>query len=415
MNAYIISIGDEILMGNIVNTNSQFLADKLTNMGFDVRKIISVSDDTEQIFRQLDESAGHAQLVVCTGGLGPTSDDRTKSVIVKFFEDKLVEDPLVLQDVKNFLIKRGRALNETNRKQALVPQKAKVLRNRIGTAPGLWLEKNNTIFIFLPGVPHEVIDLYTHTIERQLKEYFNLPVIYFRFVHTLGLPEAELAEMLQDFESSLPQEVSIAYLPSPEDIKIRLTSRGTDLRKIKSQVDLALDNLITMLGDAAWGLDNDTLQSVVKQIFSSQHLTLSTAESCTGGNIAHTITSVSGSSEYFKGSVVSYANEVKIGVLGVKAEDLSRYGAVSQQVVEQMAWGVRGLLNTDFAVATSGIAGPTGGTPDKPVGTTWIAVATPNGVVSQKFLFGSTREVNIRRATSTALFMLISQVRKFKT
>ncbi len=414
MNACILSIGDEILLGNIVNTNSQFLAEQLTSLGFNVKRIISISDDPEQIRETLEFAAGHTDLVISTGGLGPTSDDRTRSAIAQFFDDRLIQDPIVLRDVQKFLSTRGRQMNQANREQALVPSKAKILRNRLGTAPGLWLDKQGTVYIFLPGVPHEMKELYTKEVKPRIKEHFDLPVIYFRFVHTLGIPEAELAEALQDFEKSLPRNVQIAYLPSPEDIRIRLTAKGKDLRQIKHQVDLLLESLISRLGDKAWGLDNDNLQTVVKKLFVSKNITLSTAESCTGGNIAHMITSVPGSSEYYKGTVVAYANEIKQNMLGIQKEWLEKYGAVSQPVVEQMALGVKRLMNTDFAVAISGIAGPTGGTPEKPVGTTWIAVATPQGVVSDLFRFGSSREINIRRASATALHILIIQVRKFK-
>ncbi len=413
MNACIISIGDEILLGNILNTNSQYLAEKLTALGFSVRRIITIPDDKDQILEALKFAAGQTDLVITTGGLGPTSDDRTKDVICQFFGDTLIEDPIVLEDVKNFLSKRGRRMNEANRNQALVPSKAKILRNRLGTAPGLWMEKDKTVFIFLPGVPHEMKALYENEVKDRLQEHFDLPVIYYRFVHTLGIPEAELSEKLQDFEKTLPDNVAIAYLPSPEDIRIRLLAHGSDLRKIKNELDFLLEALLEILGEAAWGLDNDTLPQVVKRLFTSKKITLSTAESCTGGNIAHMITSVPGSSQYFKGTVVAYANEVKSTILGVSENTLKEYGAVSQQVVEQMAIGVKKLLNTDFAVATSGIAGPSGGTAEKPVGTTWIAVATPVAVVSQLFHFGSTRDINIRRASATALHMLITQVRKF--
>lgn len=414
MKACILSIGDEILLGNIVNTNSQYLAEHLTALGFSVKRILSISDDPEEILEALEFAAGETDLVVSTGGLGPTSDDRTKAVITKFFDDKLIEDPIVLQDVQEFLARRGRQMNQANREQALVPSKAKILRNRLGTAPGLWLEKQGTVFVFLPGVPHEMKELFLTELKPRLKAHFDLPGIYIRFVHTLGIPEAELAEKLQDFEKSLPQNVQIAYLPSPEDIRIRLMAHGTELRKLKNSVDLMLGNLIELLGDNAWGLDDDNLQTVVKKLFVSNNLTLSTAESCTGGNIAHMLTTVPGSSEYYRGTVVAYDNVVKQNVLGVKEQDLLTHGAVSQPVVEQMALGVKELIHTDFAVATSGIAGPSGGTPEKPVGTTWIAVASPKGVVSRQFLFGSTREVNIRRASATALHMLITQVRKFK-
>ncbi len=413
MKACILTIGDEILLGNILNTNAQYLAEKLTLLGFDVRRILTVSDDSSEIRNALEFAAGQTDLVISTGGLGPTSDDRTKQVIAEFFSDKLMEHPQVLEDVKAFVKKRGRDINAQNRQQALVPSRARVLRNPIGTAPGLWMEKKGTVFVFLPGVPFEMKKIFDEQLMHLLKQHFDLPVIYYRFVHTLGIPEADLAQQLSDFEQNLPGEIKIAYLPSPEDIRIRLLATGKDLRRIKNIVDMQLEKLLEQLGDAAWGLDNDTLPVVVGRLLTGHGLTVATAESCTGGNIARMITSVSGSSAYFRGSVVAYANEIKEKVLGVTKADLESFGAVSQPVVEQMAAGVRALMHTDFAVATSGIAGPTGGTPEKPVGTTWIAVASPAGVKARLFRFGSIREVNIRRASATALHLFINAIKDF--
>lgn len=409
MKAWILNIGDEILLGNISNTNSQYLAEQLTLLGFDVQKIITIADKAEEIVQTLNSCLGQTQLVVCTGGLGPTTDDLTKTAITEFFEDKLILNKTVLEDVLIFLEKRNRKLNDNNKEQALIPSKARILRNELGTAPGLWLEKQNTVFVFLPGVPHEMKQIFVQKLKPLLTEYFDLPFIYYRFVHTLGLPEAELAEKLQSFEKQLPNNIKIAYLPSPEDIRIRLLAKGKDKRTVKSQTDIFLEKLINYLGDVVWALDNDTLPLVINKIFSRKKLTLSTAESCTGGYIAHLITSVPGSSKYYIGSVISYDNKVKKNLLKVNEQDLIDYGAVSKPVVEQMAIGVRNLLSTDFAVATSGIAGPDGGTEEKPVGTTWIAVATPHGVVSKLYYFGSSRQINIRRASAMALYMLIKQ------
>ncbi len=412
MDAYILSIGDELLMGQTVNTNSAYLGQKLTDLGFSVRQVITIADKREDILETLSVLAGKSGLVVSTGGLGPTSDDITKQTLLEFFGGQMREDPDVLQDVKRFLEIRGREMTRLQRLQAHVPSTAKVIRNPYGTAPGLWFERQDTVFVFMPGVPFEMQQMFEENLEPLLRERFDLPVSYMRFIHTYGKPEAEIAAILEDFERQLPRDVHIAYLPSPEDIKIRLWGFGRDREALAAVIDSQTQRLAGILGDLVWGFDDVTMPQVVLELFTAKGFTLSTAESCTGGNIAHAITSVSGSSKYYKGSVVAYANEVKRNVLNVNAIDLETYGAVSKPVVEQMAVGVKTVIGTDFSVATSGIAGPTGGTPDKPVGTTWIAVSSPQGTIAQLHRFGPRRDINIRRSTAMALYMLIKQVEK---
>ncbi len=413
MDAWILSIGDELLLGQTVNTNAAYLGQKLTDLGFNVRRILTIPDRREDILQTLEQAAGKTRLLISTGGLGPTSDDITKQTLLEFFGGQMREDPQVLNDVKHFLEIRGRQMTPRQREQALVPDTAKIIRNPYGTAPGLWFERQGTVFVFMPGVPFEMQQMFEENLEPLLRRHFDLPAVYMRFVHTYGLPEADLASRLEDFERELPRDVKIAYLPSPEDIKIRLWASGRSVEQIKPVIDSQVRKLSQLIPDVIWGYDGDTMPSVVLRLFTSAGLTLSTAESCTGGNIAHMITSVPGSSQYYRGTVVAYANDVKQRVLGVNAADLESYGAVSQPVVEQMALGVKRLIGTDFSVATSGIAGPTGGTPEKPVGTVWIAVATPGRVVSKLHRFGPRRDINIRRSSAMALFMLIKEAGQY--
>ncbi len=412
MKAIILSIGDEILMGQTLNTNSQYLAGVLTDLGFDVREIITVPDSRTEIIDALERASGKFDLLLSTGGLGPTSDDITKQVLLDYFGGQMVMNEQVLSDVERFIKNRGRQMNQANRMQAMVPSSAKIVRNPIGTAPGLWFEKNNTVFVFMPGVPFEVEQLTEENLVPLLKEKFDLPVICKRFVHTLGIPEAELSEKLKDFETQLPKEVKLAYLPSPEDIKLRLTAVGKDREKLGELLDAQVEKITSILGDAVWGFGDDTLPMVLQRLADEYFLRIATAESCTSGKIAHMITSVPGSSRYFIGSIIAYANEVKENMLAVGGFTMQKEGVVSEPVVKQMALSAKMQFGVDFAVSTSGIAGPDGGSEEKPVGTTWIAVSGPEGTVAKKFMFGNRRDINVRRAAALALHMLINEIKK---
>ncbi len=413
MKAWIISIGDELLLGQIINTNAAFLAQKLTALGFSVEKILTIPDNHKHIRDTLQFALGKADLVVATGGLGPTSDDITKQVLADFFGGEMIINQEVLEDVKRFLDLRGLQMNDLQREQALVPSSATVIRNPYGTAPGLLFTKSGTTFVFMPGVPFEMQQMFEEKLEKVLRQRFDLPQIVMQFVHTYGLAEADLAKKLHDFEQSLPSGMRIAYLPSPEDIKIRLWMQTRETTLAKSVIEEQIMKITKILGKNVWAIGSDiTMQEFVQELFIRKKQTLSTAESCTGGNIAHMITSVPGSSNYYKGTVVSYANEIKANLLGVSQADLDSFGAVSEPVVKQMAMGVKAKLDTDFSVATSGIAGPSGGTPEKPVGTVWIAVATPQGVSATLHKFGPRRDINIRRSSAMALFQLIVKFRE---
>lgn len=408
MRAIIITIGDEILLGQIVDTNSRFIADRLTKIGIEVARISSVGDEEYDIEERMMMSLMECDIVVMTGGLGPTKDDVTKRMLSRLFRMELVEDPEVLANVERLIANGGMRMNPGNRSQALVPKGCRVLMNRKGTAPGMWFEKKGKVIVALPGVPFEMEDLMDREVVPALRERFPGLLLDYRVMKVYDIPESELALRLNGFEERLPKGLSLAYLPSPGMVRLRLTARGLKpevLEKWMAVLRRELEGLRVLEGDEA------SLESEVVTLLTGRGLTLATAESCTGGNVAARVVLVAGASACFRGSVVAYANDVKERVLGVSGEDLERHGAVSEPVVRQMAEGARRLLGADYGVATSGVAGPTGGTPEKPVGTVWIAVASPEGTVAERFVFSFTRERNIDKATMKALGMLLDRVR----
>ena len=406
MTAEIITIGDEILIGQVIDTNSAFIAEKLNDIGIDVRQITTVGDSKQQIFAALDNALKYSELVIFTGGLGPTDDDITKETLAEYFNTELEINKDVLSDIKKFISARMSKLNERNIKQAEVPKNCKIIRNQNGTAAGMWFEKNDSVIVSMPAVPFEMKEMTNVGLIPLLKKHFKTPSVIHKTVQTFGIPEAMLAEKLSSWEKQLPQRLKLAYLPSPERIRLRFSCISDDKKKSEDFINTEIEKLKSIIGDSVFGYGDVFLQEVIGEILKNKTKTIATAESCTGGNISRLITSVSGSSEYFKGSVVAYSNEIKERVLTVKHETLIKHGAVSKQTVEEMAKGVRELYKTDYAVSVSGIAGPEGGTKDKPVGTTWIAVADKNKVISKKYTFGTRRDINIRRASSTALFLL---------
>lgn len=407
MKSEIITIGDEILIGQIVDTNSAWMAQQLNSIGVSVSQITSISDEKNHILKTLQDAESRADIILVTGGLGPTKDDITKNTVCEYFGSKLVLHEKSLLNIKTFLEKRGvNTIINNNRNQALVPDNCCVLENYIGTAPGMWLEKNNKVFIFMPGVPFEMQFLVTNEVLPRLKSKFKLPEIVHKTIHVYGIPEAYLAEKISDWESALNQNIKLAYLPSPGLIRLRFSITGNNKPELLKQIDSEITKLKQLIPDNIISTDEKKIEEVIADLLKSKNATLSTAESCTGGAIAQAITSVSGSSAYYKGSIISYSNDVKINELGVLLSDLERYGAVSKEVVEQMAVRVRLKINTDYSIAVSGIAGPSGGTAGKPVGTIWIAVASAHKVISKKFQFGDNRIRNIERAKNTALDML---------
>ncbi len=410
MKASIITIGDELLIGQTINTNSASMGAELSKSGFDVMRMTSIHDRREDILNALSEVAGKTDVVLITGGLGPTSDDITKQTLCEFFDTYLVMNTEVLQMIEEMFKHRGFPMNERNSKQAEVPASCRVLKNSSGTAPGMWFEKNNTIFISMPGVPNEMKHLMKEIILPELNKRFTSQVIIHRNIMTYGTFESKLAEILEPFESALPKNIKLAYLPESGVIKLRLTGTGNDHNSLLKLIDEQSDKLYKIIPEFIYGGDEESLEMVIGNLLKSSKKTICTAESCTGGEIAHLITSVAGSSLYYKGSVIAYANAVKTQLLGVELKTLEKYGAVSEQTVIEMAEGARKLFKTDLAVATSGIAGPDGGTEEKPVGTLWIAVASENGVVTEKRSFGNDRIINIRRFSLVSLNLLRKQI-----
>lgn len=406
MKAELITIGDEILIGQIVDTNSAWMAEQLNLIGVNVVQISSISDGADQIKIALDQALSRADIVLITGGLGPTKDDITKTTLAEYFNDELVTDQSVIDHIEQLFGRFGKTITDLNRQQADLPSKCIALKNRQGTAPGMWFDHEGKVIVSMPGVPYEMKGLMKDEVIPRITEFADLPVIVHRTVLTTGIGESWLSDKIEGWEVNLPSFVKLAYLPSPGRVRLRLSASGSNRNELMAAVDTAIGELKSIIGHLIYGEDTDSLQEVVGQLLLERNATLSTAESCTGGSIAGAITSVSGASAYFMGSIVSYDNEVKIGQLGVKPETLDAVGAVSEEVVCQMAEGVKSRLKTDYSIATSGIAGPTGGTEEKPVGTVWIAVSGTNGTQAKKFLFGDVRERNISRSVTAALNML---------
>ncbi len=405
MLAEIITIGDELLIGQVIDTNSAWMAEQLNLIGIKVHQITSISDDQTHILTTLHEASERAQLILITGGLGPTKDDITKQTLCKYFDTSLVFSEKAYANVEKIFSSRGYAVTELNRLQAMVPANCKVIANPNGTAPCMWFEKNDCIYVSMPGVPFEMKAIMEQEIIPQLLDKLNKVIIH-RTILTEGVGESHLASIIEPWEDSLPSFIKLAYLPQPGMVRLRLTAYGTDRNELQEAIDKAEKELYPLAGNYIFGFDNDTMESVVGQLLRDKGLTLSTSESCTGGNIAQLITSIAGSSDYFKGSIVAYSNEIKENLLGVPHQVLVEHGAVSEQTVIAMAEGIRSRFATDYAISVSGIAGPGGGTAEKPVGTTWIAVATPTETIARKFMFGEHRGRNIRKASISALNML---------
>jgi len=410
MKAEIITIGDELLIGQTIDTNSAWIGAELSLAGFDIQRKISVHDIRTDILSALSDVIGKSDVVIITGGLGPTSDDITKPALCEFFNTRLVMNSDVLSMIEGMMQRRNFPMNENNRRQAEVPESCTVLTNASGTAPGMWFEKDGTIFVSLPGVPSEMKYLMNQHVLPELKKKFTSQVIIHRNIMTYGSPEARLAEILTDFEALLPGNIKLAYLPSSGIIKLRLTGTGRDHKTVADSVEEQVRKLYAIIPDLIYGENEESLEMAVGRLLREKHKTLCTAESCTGGNIAHLITSVPGSSEYYVGSLISYSNRIKTMLPGIDEELIGKHGAVSETVVKAMAEGSRILFGTDFSVATSGIAGPDGGTVEKPVGTLWTAVASGSQTITEKHTFGTDRLLNITRFSLVALNRLRKQI-----
>lgn len=413
MNVEIIVIGDELLIGQVTDTNSGWIARELNHIGWEVTEITTVRDRSREITDALNSSFGRVDVVLMTGGLGPTKDDITKQTLCDYFGGKLVFDESVFANVETIFRRRKLTMNDSTRNQAYVPNVCTVIQNPVGTAPVMWFERNGKVLVSMPGVPTEMKTVMKEAVISRLREYFqDHSSILHRTCLVKDFTESRLSETLSDFEAQLPACIKLAYLPTPGVIRLRLTARGDEESYLQKIIDDEFFKLRTILGSHLFCGSDTTLAGALGSILTERGETLATAESCTGGNIAHEITRVAGSSVYFKGSVVAYSNEVKTRVLNVSSETLSGFGAVSRETVLQMVSGVQRLLSSDCAIATSGIAGPGGGSVEKPVGTVWIAVRYGERSEAECFCFEGDREQVIARATQSALLMLIQLMTK---
>ncbi|MEC3880946.1 competence/damage-inducible protein A [Parapedobacter sp. 10938] len=406
MKAEIITIGDEILIGQIVDTNSAWLAQQLNAIGIHVKQVTSVADHPADIIVALTLASGRADVVLITGGLGPTKDDVTKQTLSVYFGCGIHRDPKVLAHVESIFSRNNRPMLEINRRQADVLDKSEILFNDMGTAPGMWLTHKEKPYIIMPGVPFEMKHIMRERVLPRLSNMEGRQPLWHHTVLTAGIGESFLAEKIADIESALPPHIHLAYLPKPGLVRLRLTATGGDLAALKQETAAIASQLKERLGDHFLADEDTALEILIRDFMQQRKLSLATAESCTGGNIARLITALPGSSSMFEGGAVTYSNAVKQATLDVKAETLEAHGAVSEQTVREMAVGAQDRFQVDYAVAVSGIAGPDGGTADKPVGLVWIAAAGKSGVVAHQFLFGRDRAINIERSSAAALFML---------
>jgi len=413
MKATVVTIGDEILIGQIVDTNSGFIAKSLDKIGVEIVEMISISDDKKHILDTFEKLQDTVDLVIITGGLGPTKDDVTKKTFCDFFEDELIINEEVLAHV-TVLIEGiyKRPITQLNKDQALVPSKCTVLHNKMGTAPGMWMKKRNTVFVSLPGVPYEMKYLVENEIVPKIVKEYDRPYIIHKTVLTYGMGESMVAERIEDWENNLPEFIKLAYLPSPGKVRLRLSARGSDKEKLESALVENNNSLTKIIGDIIVGYDDETIEVVLGQLLTKHKMTLATAESCTGGKIAQIITSIPGSSQYFKGSIVCYAKEIKINVLDVPKEIIEKYTVVSAEVAEAMALQICKIMDADFGIGITGNAGPTKDDTDKEIGAVFIAIATPNYVIVEEFNFGQPREKVIDRAVNKSLEMLQKEILK---
>ncbi|SCY69579.1 nicotinamide-nucleotide amidase [Flavobacterium anhuiense] len=414
MKAAIITIGDEILIGQIVDTNSAFIAKSLDRIGVEVAEMLSISDDKKHILDTFAQLQNKVDVVIVTGGLGPTKDDVTKKTFCEYFNDELVVDQKVLAHVTELI--EGfykRPISQLNKDQALVPSTCTVLHNKVGTAPGMWMKKENTVFISLPGVPYEMKYLVEEEIIPKIVREYKRPYIIHKTILTYGQGESLVAERIEQWENNLPEFIKLAYLPNPGRVRLRLTARGTNKEELEEAIESNVQSLDAIIHDIIVGYEeNETIETVIGKLLSKQNKTISTAESCTGGRIASLLSSVPGSSSYFKGSVVSYATEAKVNVLGISQDLINQFSVVSAEVASAMALSVKALLKTDYALATTGNAGPSKGDSDAEIGTVFIALATPDGVIVEEFNFGQPREKVIDRASVKSLEILQKEILK---
>ena len=410
MKSTIITIGDEILIGQILDTNSRYISQALNRLGVIVAERTSIGDSAEQIVETLDRALAATDIVIITGGLGPTKDDITKHTLTRYFGSELVYNEQVGDFVRELLSRRGIAFNDLNRGQAMVPACCTVLHNAHGTAPGMWFERDGKVVVSLPGVPFEMVHLIDDIVVPMLRERFALKAIVHRTMITSGIAESILAERIAAWEDALPEVLHLAYLPAPNIVRLRLSAYEVDGESVAAMIDEQFERLKAIIPEAIVGFEDATVEQLVHNTLIVQGKTLSVAESCTGGNVAAKFTAMAGASAYFHAGVVSYSNEAKIDILGVSAEDLTRYGAVSEAVAMQMAVGVRRAGQSDYGISTTGIAGPSGGSAEKPVGTVWIGISTPERTFAVMKNCGTDRGQIIQRATAYAIKMLYEEL-----
>ena len=411
MKAELITIGDEILIGQIINTNAVFLAKELNKIGIEIAQITSISDQKEHIIEALDASTKRAEVVILTGGLGPTKDDLTKHTLCEYFNDTLIENEEILGHIEEIFKKYvNTPINNQNRQQALLPSKASIFKNDHGTASGMWFEKKGQVIISLPGVPFEMKSLMNQSVIPQLQKHFTRPFILHKTIMTYGLGESAIAERIEVWENNLPQTIKLAYLPNLGRVRIRLSSVGSDEELLKNTIDSEIEKLLPLINDIFVGFEDLTsLEIQIKEGFVNQQKTLALAESCTGGEIASRLTQVAGASEYFKGCAVAYHTQSKTDLLGVSAALINKYSVVSKEVASAMAENARKKFNATVGLSTTGNAGPSKGDSDAEIGTVWIAIATQDKIVTEKFLFGIHRERVIGKSVNKALELLMHQ------
>jgi nicotinamide-nucleotide amidase len=404
--AEIVSIGDELLIGQVVNTNASWMAEQLSLAGIKLNRITAIADEVEALHRALDEAIERSEFILLTGGLGPTADDLTKPALCSYFNTEMVFNEAAFAQIEKLFSARHMPVTDRNREQAFLPANCQPIENANGTAPGMWFSHKMSYIAAMPGVPFEMKTMFAQQLIPKMLAVSEKRVFLHKTVMTTGLGESWLADRIKDWEDNLPKNLHLAYLPQPGIVRLRLSGLGVDAKILADEMQLQVNNLTALIPELVYGFDNQSMEEVVADLLKTQRKTIATAESCTGGYIAHLLTGIPGSSAYFKGAIVAYDNSVKSGLLDVDEQLLQTHGAVSKEVVEAMADGARAKLGVHLALATSGIAGPDGGTDDKPVGTVWIALSSEKGTTSERFQFGEHRGRNIRRSGLSALNMV---------
>lgn len=413
MNANILTIGDELLIGNTINTNASWIAQQLNLLGVDVRHHVTIADTQEDIVNCLNIYLKDAEIIVITGGLGPTNDDITKNVLCEYFGGELEFNEEAYKNIERIFSSKKRLINEASKRVAYLPNNCLPIQNKFGTAAGMIFSIDNKTIVSMPGVPYEMKAMLTNDFIPYLKNRYTFPYIIHKHILTVGIGESQIADSIIDFEDSIPKELKLAYLPNIGKVKLRLTAKGNDIDYLNKIVTDATAHIAHKVKDNLYGFDDDVFEQKIGELLIQKKLTLCTAESCTGGYLAHLLTSVAGSSAYYHGSVIAYDNSIKKNILNVKKETLDSFGAVSEQTISEMLDGALALFNTDIALATSGIAGPNGGTAEKPVGTVFIGIASKNEKIIKKHIFTNKRDVNIQLSSTIALFMLTKFVEKY--